>query len=301
MNASPPNELSGPCVILNEPQLAENIGAVARVMANFGLSDLRLVRPRDGWPQDRAWASASGADWPLDGARVFETLRDATADLRLVMATTARPREAMLEVVTPRQAGSRLAEAQAQGWPAGLLFGGERAGLETADVALCHAIVTIPIDPRFHSLNLAQAVALNAYEWRLTQAAGPPPRFTGKDRLRPTRRSCWASTTSWRASWRRPGFFPPPEKRASMVRNLRVAFGRAHLSDQEVRTLRGVVTALSKGRGRVLAKLAAAKADFLARRPSSPSGSPLPRRSPRRGHDRRPGGGLTRASSGWFP
>src|SRR5437764_7191133 len=94
-----PTNLSGPCVILDQPQLAENIGAVARVMANFGLSDLRLVRPRDGWPQPRAWASASGADWPLDGARVFDRLEDAIADLSLLLATTARPREAVLPVI----------------------------------------------------------------------------------------------------------------------------------------------------------------------------------------------------------
>src|SRR5471032_3205052 len=102
MNAPPP------VVILNAPQLAQNIGAVARVMANFGLSDLRLVTPRDGWPQERAWASASGADWPLDQARVFTTLGDAIADLTVVLATTARPREARLPVITPRQAAARL-------------------------------------------------------------------------------------------------------------------------------------------------------------------------------------------------
>jgi tRNA/rRNA methyltransferase len=246
-------------VILNEPQLAENIGAVARVMANFGLWDLRLVRPRDGWPQDRAWASASGAHWPLDGARVFETLGLAMADLRLVLATTARPREAMLPVVTPRQAAARLAGACADGLPVGLLFGGERAGLETADIALCHAIVTIPVDPRFHSLNLAQAVAITAYEWRLTQEAGPPARFVA-----PPPPADQAAVHGFyeqlEDELESAGFFHPPEKRASMVRNLRVVFGRAGLSDQEVRTLRGVVTALSRGRGRVLAKLAAAKA-----------------------------------------
>jgi tRNA/rRNA methyltransferase len=248
-----------PCVILNEPQLAENIGAVARVMANFGLSDLRLVRPRDGWPQERAWASASGANWPLDGARVFDTLTAAIADLRVVLATTARPREAMLPVITPREAAGRLAEAQGAGWTAGLLFGGERAGLETADIALCHAIVTIPIDPRFHSLNLAQAVAINAYEWRLTQAAGPPPRFTAAPE--PAEQGAvHGFYEQLEGELEAAGFFHPPEKRDSMVRNLRVAFGRAALSDQEVRTLRGVVTALSRGRGRVLAKLAAAKA-----------------------------------------
>lgn len=250
-------------MILNEPQLAENIGAVARVMANFGLSDLRLVRPRDGWPQERAWPSASGADWPLDNARVYESLGAAMADLRLVFATTARPREAMLPVITPREAAERLAEAHAQSWPIGLLYGGERAGLETADIALCNAIVTIPIDPRFHSLNLAQAVAITAYEWRLTQASGPPPKFTAAPEPA-DQAAVHGFYEQLEGELETAGFFHPPEKRASMVRNLRVAFGRAALSDQEVRTLRGVVTALSKGRGRVLAKLAAAKAKLKA-------------------------------------
>ena len=254
-----------PCVILDQPQLAENIGAVARVMANFGLSDLRLVRPRDGWPQERAWASASGANWPLDGAQVFDTLAGALADRRLVLATTARPREAMLPVITPREAAGRLVEAQARDWPSALLFGGERAGLETADIAFCHAIVTIPIDPRFHSLNLAQAVAITAYEWRLTQAAGPPPRFTAAP-APAEQATVHGFYEQLEGELEAAGFFHPPEKRASMVRNLRVAFGRAQLSEQEVRTLRGVVTALSRGRGRVLAKLAAAKAATQARR-----------------------------------
>ena len=245
-----------PCVILNEPQLAENIGAVARVMANFGLENLRLVRPRDGWPQGRAWASASGADWPLDGAKVFDRLEDAIADLQLVLATTARPRETLLPVLTPREGAERLKSVYDQGWTTGMLFGGERAGLETADVALCQAIVTVPVDPRFHSLNLAQAVAINAYEWRLTQDAGPPPSF--RDGPPPAEQSSvHGFYAQLESELDEAGFFHPPEKRASMERNLRVAFGRAQLSEQEVRTLRGVVTALSKGRGRVLAKLAA--------------------------------------------
>jgi tRNA/rRNA methyltransferase len=255
---------SPPCVILNEPQLAENIGAVARVMANFGLRDLRLVRPRDGWPQDRAWASASGANWPLDESRVYETLAEAMAELRVVFATTARPREAMLPVITPREAAGRLAAAQSEGWAAGLLFGGERAGLETADIALCHAIVTIPIDPKFHSLNLAQAVAITAYEWRLTQSAAPPPKFTAAPEPA-DQATVHGFYEQLEGELEEAGFFHPPEKKASMVRNLRVAFGRAALSEQEVRTLRGVVTALSRGRGRVLAKLAAAKAAKAAK------------------------------------
>ena len=166
-----------PCIILNAPQLAHNIGAVARVMANFGLADLRLVNPRDGWPQERAWASASGAEWPLNAARVYESVTEAIADLHLVYATTARPRELQLPVIGPREAAANLAAEVAQGRAAGLLFGGERAGLETADIALCQAVVTLPIDPRFRSLNLAQAVAINAYEWRTLILDAPPPKF----------------------------------------------------------------------------------------------------------------------------
>jgi tRNA/rRNA methyltransferase len=248
-----------PAVILHAPQLAENIGAVARVMANFGLDDLRLVAPRDGWPQDRAWASASGADWPLNAARVFDRVEDAIADLRLVLATTARPRETSLPILTPRGAAEDLKAAADQGLPCGLLFGAERAGLETADVALCHGIVTVPVDARFHSLNLAQAVAITAYEWRLALDAAAPAAFHPGDPPAP-QEAVIGLYQHLEAELDAAGFFHPPEKRRSMVRNLRVALGRARLTDQEVATWRGVVTALSKGRGRVLAKLAARKA-----------------------------------------
>jgi len=249
-----------PCIILNEPQLAENIGAVARVMANFGLYDLRLVRPRDGWPQDRAWASASGANWPLDDAKVFQTLEQATADLDWVGATTARPRETQLPVRTPRETAEDLSGRVAAGQKVGLLFGGERAGLETSDIALCQAIVTIPIDDRFRSLNLAQAVAINAYEWRMT--VNDKPRQAFDHNLAPP--AGQAAMVGLYEHLEREldeaGFFHPPEKRPSMVVNLRSALGRGGLTDQEVRTFRGVITALSRGRGRVLAKLAAQRA-----------------------------------------
>src|SRR6185437_12100463 len=166
--------LRPPAVILDAPQLGENIGAAARIMANFGLSDLRLVNPRHGWPQERAWASASGADWPLNAARVYDSVAAAVADLTRVYATTARPRELRLPVITPREAAGELARAAAAGEATGLLFGGERAGLETADIALCQAVVTVPVDERFRSLNLAQAVAINAYEWGMTRNDRPP-------------------------------------------------------------------------------------------------------------------------------
>jgi len=241
-----------PCVILNEPQLAENIGAVARVMANFGLSDLRLVRPRDGWPQDRAWASASGADWPLNNARVFDRLEDAVADLRLIYATTARPRETRLDIMSPREAAAAI---RTSGLPCGLLFGGERAGLETADIAMCRAIVTIPIDDRFRSLNLAQAVAINAYEWWAASGAGAPKAF--RPAAAPAlQEELIGLFEHLEGELEAAGFFHPPDKKPSMVRNLRVVLSRARMNPQEVRTFRGVITALSKGRGRVLAKLA---------------------------------------------
>ena len=247
-----------PCVILDQPQLAENIGAAARVMANFGLADLRLVAPRDGWPQNRAWASASGADWPLDNARVFATVAEAIADLRLVYAATARPRETSLPVLTPREAAGELSQASASGLPIGLLFGAERAGLETKDIALCNGIVTVPVAERFRSLNLAQAVAINAYEWRLTVTDAAPPRFN--DDTPPADQAVMLGLYEHlEGELDFSGFFHPPEKRPSMIRNLRVALGRARFTDQEARTFRGVITALTKGRGQTLARLAKSK------------------------------------------
>jgi len=238
--------------------LAENIGAAARVMANFGLTELRLVNPRDGWPQERAWASASGADWPLNAAKVFDRVEDAVADLQLVFATTARPRELQLPVLTPRQAAGELAAGVDQGLRVGMLFGGERAGLETADIALCQAVVTIPVDMRFRSLNLAQAVSINAYEWALTVADSTPPNF--REGPPPADGAAMLGLFEhFERELEDAGFFHPPEKTPSMVQNLRSALSRARLTDQEVRTFRGVVTALSRGRGRVLEKLARQK------------------------------------------
>jgi len=252
-------EPTPPVVILDKSQMAENIGAVARVMANFGLSELRLVAPRDGWPQERAWATASGADWVLEGVKVFDSVSEAVADLNTVYAATARPRETRMAVRTPRETARILFDDRASGLNVGLLFGGERAGLETSDIALTQGIVTIPIDPRHHSLNLAQAVAINAYEWRTTVLDAPPPRFREGDPP-----ASGALMLGMYEHLERElddgGFFHPPEKRPSMVQNLRVMLGRSAFSEQEVATFRGVITALSKGRGRVLAKLAAKKA-----------------------------------------
>lgn len=252
-------DLSPPVVILDKPQMAENIGAVARVMANFGLSELRLVSPRDGWPQERAWATASGADWVLEGVRVFGSVAEAMADLTTVFATTARPRETRQPVRTPREAARLLYDDRASGLGIGLLFGGERAGLETTDIALTAGIVTIPIDPRHHSLNLAQAVAINAYEWRTLILDAPPPRF--REGEPPASNDLLVGMYEHlEAELEAGGFFHPPEKKRSMSQNLRVMLGRSAFSEQEVATFRGVIHALAKGRGRVLEKLAAKRA-----------------------------------------
>lgn len=243
-----------PVVILDRSQLAENIGAAARVMANFGLERLRLVAPLKGWPQERAWATASGADWILEGVQVFDTVAEAVADLNVVFATTARPRETRQPVRTPREAARVLFEEASRGLKTGLLFGGERTGLETPDVALCQGIVTIPIDPRHHSLNLAQAVSINAYEWRTTLQDAPPAAFRDADP--PARGELVIGMFEHlEKELDEAGFFFPPEKRPSMVRNLRVMLGRSQMSEQEVATFRGVIHALSKGRGQRLQKL----------------------------------------------
>lgn len=247
--------LTPPVVILDRSQLPENIGAVARVMANFGLEELRLVAPLKGWPQPRAWEVSSGADWVLDGVKVFETVAGATADLNLVMATTSRPRETRQPVRTPRQASAVLREATTSGQKTGLLFGGERAGLETHDIALCEGIVTIPIDPRHWSLNLAQAVAINAYEWRTGAEDAVPENFREQAPVAEGERMV-GMYEHLEGELDAAGFFFPPEKRPSMVRNLRVMLGRSRFSEQEVATFRGVIHALSKGRGQRLQKLA---------------------------------------------
>ena len=251
--------LASPIIILDRPQLAENIGSVARAMANFGLSELRLVAPRDGWPQERAWASSSGAHWPLDNAKVFATVGEAIADLQVVYATTARNRETQLPILTPREAAAQGFAEAAQGLKLGLLFGAERTGLETMDVALCQGLITIPVNPDFYSLNLSQAVGIVAYEWR--QLVMDRPKAAFELALDPP-----ASLETLHGLYEhledeldKGGFFYPVEKRDHMVRNLRVTLNKARLTEQEVRTWRGVVRALAKGRGRVLEKLAKMK------------------------------------------
>jgi len=238
---------SGPAVVLVRPQLAENIGTAARAMWNFGLSELRLVAPRDGWPQDRAWAAASGADVVLEGAKVFATLADAVADLSHVYATTARPREMEKTVATPREAAARLRGALAAGEPAGILFGAERTGLENDELTLASTVIEIPANPGFRSLNLAQAVLLVGYEWFQANDPEPAGRVRGGRGSRPaTGAELLGLFERLEAALDAADFLKPPEKRPNMVRNLRNILQRAEPTEQEVRTLHGVVSALWK-------------------------------------------------------
>ena len=232
----------GPCVILAEPQLGENIGTAARAMANFGLFDLRLVRPRDGWPSEKARSASSGADWIIDGARLFDTVEEAIADLSLVYATTARPRDMIKPVASPQEAAISLRAQHKAGNKTGLMFGRERWGLNNDEVSLCDAIVTIPTNPGFSSLNLAQSVVVLGYAWILTNDT---PLYDTPEHEPASKEELVMFFEHFEESLDQRGFFKVEEKKPGMVRNLRNMLQRARLTSQEVRTLRGAVRALT--------------------------------------------------------
>lgn len=237
----------GPAVVLVEPQLGENIGACARAMLNCGLTDLRLVRPRDGWPNPRAEAMASGATVVLDRARVFDATADACADLSYVLATTARTRDMLKPALTPRAAAGEMRARVAAGQGVGVLFGPERAGLVNEDVTLADAVLSVPLNPAFSSLNLAQAVLLIGYEWYQVGDATPPAALMDENAPPATVATREYFLGRLEALLAEAGFFYPEHLGPSMKRNLRTLFTRAGMSDQEVQTLHGVLRALSEG------------------------------------------------------
>ncbi len=242
-----------PIFILVEPQLGENVGAAARAILNFGITGMRLVAPRDGWPNPAAKAMAAGAGSVIDQVRVFDTLGEAVADCSMVLATTARPREVRLPVYSPNAAVAQLAERQATQTDTkshvAVLFGGERAGLTSEHLRHADGIITVPVNPAFASLNLAQAVLLIAYEWG--QRADLPRFASPLDTEPPAPRAEFDRLMDHlMGELEEAGFFHPPQKRPVMERNLIAAFQRAGLTHLEVQTLRGVVKALAKGRGK---------------------------------------------------
>ncbi|MBY0284183.1 MAG: RNA methyltransferase [Sphingomonas sp.] len=240
MSAPPP-----PAIVLVRPQLGENIGKAARAMLNFGLTELRLVAPRDGWPNPSAGPAASGADIVIEQAQVFDSVAEAVADSAHVYATTVRKRGVTKPVVTPEQAATLV---RTQPGKSAILFGPERAGLETDDVALARTIITAPINPAFGSLNLAQAVILVAYEWSKGEKLAMPPETELP--LPAPQEELDGMIAQLDVMLDAAGFFHPPDRTPVTRRTLRTLLTKPGWSSQEVRTLRGVLSAIDRPRDR---------------------------------------------------
>jgi tRNA/rRNA methyltransferase len=242
-------DLAGPLVILVEPQLGENIGMAARAMGNFGLSRLRIVNPRDGWPNVHAKRAAAGADHILDRAELFDTVAQAVADCTLLFATTARAHDQAKPVVGPEAAAREIvAQVGEGGGEVGILFGRERSGLLNEEVAIANRIVTFPVNPGFASLNLAQAVLLMGYEWFKLSTVGTLP-FAMPERSEPaSQHQMDAFFDNLVRELDKAEFLRPAEKRETMLVNLRNIFTRMDPTKQDMHTLHGVVMAIAEGR-----------------------------------------------------
>ncbi|WP_068077624.1 RNA methyltransferase [Novosphingobium lentum] len=244
-----PSETKAPVIVLVRPQLGENIGKAARAMLNFGLTELRLVSPRDGWPNPSAGPAAAGADAVLQHAQVFETVADAVADCAHVHATTVRKRDVVKPVLTPEQAAVAIVQASGR---SAILFGPERSGLETDDVALARTIITVPVNPDFASINLAQAVILCAYEWSKHQAASGDTSLrlaqpTVEDHLPPAPQEEFEGMFAQLTAMLEPrGYFEPYSRAVATRRTLRTMLTKPGWNHLEVRTMRGVLTTLGR-------------------------------------------------------
>src|SRR4051812_1252312 len=241
-------DLAGPVVVLVEPQLGENIGMAARAMGNFALSRLRIVKPRDGWPNISAQRAAAGADHILDHVELFDTVEQAVADLTLLFATTARAHDQAKPVVAPQAAAREIATQIAGGGKVGILFGRERYGLQNEEVALADRIVTFPVNPGFASLNLAQAVLLIGYEWFKLATEGALPFAMPERSERASQHQMQAFFDNLVRELDKVEFLRPAEKRETMLVNLRNIFARMEPTKQDMHTLHGVVMAISEGR-----------------------------------------------------
>ncbi len=238
----------GPVVILVEPQLGENIGAAARAMANFGLSQLRLVRPRQSWPNPKATVMAVGADHILDGAILYDSLEAAIGDCTFVLAATARAHDQAKPVVGAAKAAAQMAPRVARRETVAIVFGRERNGLENDEVALADAILTLPVNPAFASLNLAQAVVIVAYEW-FKHASGAKLPFDMPKKSAPApKEQLLAFFASLERELEQVEFFRPPDKRETMQINLRNIFARMQPTQQDIQTLHGAIMAIAQGR-----------------------------------------------------
>ena len=238
--------VQAPAIILVGSQLGENIGTVARAMLNFGLTDLRLVNPRDGWQYERALKASAGASALIENHRLYESVAAATEDLGFLVATTARSRDMVKPVLTPQKVAAEMRQRQ-KGNPelqSGILFGPERTGLDNDDISLSDAICRVPLNPAFSSLNLAQAVLLLGYEWYQAADETPEIRHEMPDTRPATRGEVNGMFTHLETALDAAGFLAPPEKAPAMARNIRNMFHRAGLTEQDVRTFRGMINAL---------------------------------------------------------
>lgn len=234
----------GPVIVLVRPQLGENIGMAARAMLNCGLGELRLVAPRDGWPSPTAQRAASGADSVLEAVQVYDTVANAVGDRTRVIATTARARELTQRVVNPRRAAADLHAWIAAGERCAVMFGPERTGLENDDLVYADTVLSIPLNPQFSSLNIAQAVLLVAYEW--SQADAVPDETLVTNTSRPATKAELANLFGHlERELDDSGFLRVPEKRPDMVRNIRALLQRALPTEQEVNTFHGIIAYLA--------------------------------------------------------
>ena len=254
--------VTAPAIILVQPQMGENIGMAARAMFNCGLTELRLVRPRDGWPSAIARDNAAGADEVIDGVGLYDTAAEAVADLHRVYATTARPRNMVTRVMVPRQAAADMRDWSSrrvgQGGEYGILFGAERSGLDNDCIALADVVIEAPLNPAFTSLNLAQAVLLVAWEWHMAgledgagevdSASNPAGTLRSTDSRPATMGELAEFLTRLEGELEAGRFFKAPELRPVVIRNIRNMFQRAELTEQEVRTLHGIVSAVKRAR-----------------------------------------------------
>ncbi|MGZ8998810.1 MAG: RNA methyltransferase [Allosphingosinicella sp.] len=238
--------MTPPAIVLVRPQLGENIGKAARAMLNFGLTDLRLVSPRDGWPNPSAGPSASGADLVLERARVFDSVAEAVADCPFVYATTVRKRGLVVPVVSPEQVAREIHEQHSQ---SAILFGAERSGLETEEVALAGKIVTVPVNPDFRSLNLAQAVILVAYEWSKHVELAVP---TEGDEAEPRapHEHLEGLVQQLFGALEKADYFHPPDRTPTTKNTLRTILTKANWSTREIQAIRGIIRTLSEPRPR---------------------------------------------------
>jgi|694.fasta_scaffold08208_3 tRNA/rRNA methyltransferase len=251
--------MTAPAIILSHTQMGENVGAAARAMKNFGLSELRLIAPKMEWPNDRAQILASGAGEILERTQIYTDAKAALADCQLVFATTARGRDVTREILTPQAAAQRLRQASDAGLKTALLFGGERAGLDNDEISLCDALITIPTAPlpqikdseiKAGSLNLGQAVLLLGYEWLKSADATPASRIRATIAVPAARQELVDLFEHLERELDAGGFFFPPAKKGAMVRNIRAMILRSGLTDQQARTIRGMIVALVRNKYR---------------------------------------------------